>query len=232
MESDRIFLITVCGVTLGALLSLGLITIRRPGPAVRLLGFYTLVLSIGLAEPLIDLVPDQTELFRSVWGGFSLLYGPLLFLYVRSRLGELSKLTRKDLIHLAPFFVYQILLPLFSLIQRRDSMDQEVLDLLIYELLFLQIFTYCILCFKILASKKREVVSPVTKIRTAFVTTLVILSTILFLSSFTFSHLRLFFSLPLNSIFTFSIQLGLSFLIFVIALLNTENMHLEKFTTI
>lgn len=232
MESDGIFLITVCGVTLGALLSLGLITIRRPGPAVRLLGFYTLVLSIGLAEPLIDRVPDQTELFRNVWGAFSLLYGPLLFLYVRSRLVELSKLTRKDFVHLVPFFIYQISLVVVSLRQSSDWMDSDALDLLIYELLFLQIFTYCILCFKILASRKREVVSPVTKIRVAFVTTLVILSTVLFVSSFTFSHLRLFFSLPLNSVFMFSIQLGLSLLIFVIALLNTESMHLEKFTVV
>jgi hypothetical protein len=232
MESDGIFLITICGVMLGALLSIGLITIRRPGITVRLLGFYTLVLSIGLAEPLIDKIPEVMELLRSVWGGFSLLYGPLLFLYVRSRLGEVSKLARKDLIHLAPFFVYQILLVVVSLIQSGDRMDSDALDLLIYELLFLQIFTYCILCFKILASRKREVVSPVTKIRVAFVTTLVILSTLLFVSSFTFSHVRLIFDLPLNSIFAFSIQLGLSFLIFVIALLNTENMHLTKFTTI
>lgn len=230
MKSDGIFLVTVCGVALGALLSVGLITIRRPGPTVRLLGFYTLVLSIGLAEPLINRVPDQTELLRSVWGGFSLLYGPLLFLYVRSRLEHVNKLARKDFIHLIPFFVYQVLTLLFSLTQHTIGMDPEALDLLIYELLFLQIFSYCILCFKILVRKRREVLSPVTKIQVAFVTTLVILSAILFLSSFTFSHLRLFFSLPLNSVFMFSIQLGLSLLIFIIALLNTENMYLEKFT--
>lgn len=230
MESNIFFLITVCGVALGLLLSVGLLTIRRSGHTVRLLGLYTLVLSIGLAEPLIEKIPDPTDFLKSAWGGFSLLYGPLLFLYVRNRLEKIQTLAWKDAMHGAPFFIYQIVLLGFSLIGIREGIDTETLDFLVYELLFLQIFTYCGMSIRILVLKKHESQEEVTKVRRAFVTTLVILSSLLFFSSFAFSHIQLIFNLPLNAVFLFSIQLGLSFLIFVIALLNTENMHLEKFT--
>jgi hypothetical protein len=106
----------------------------------------------------------------------------------------------------------------------------EILDFIVYELLFGQVLIYCIKSFLLLARKKKERSGTVATIKTTFVTTLIILSSILFLSSFGFSHIQLIFNVPMNASFLFSMQLGLSFLIFAIALLNTENMHLEKFT--
>jgi hypothetical protein len=232
MESDGFFLITVCGVALGLLLSAGLLTIRRPDHTVRLLGLYTLVLSIGLAEPLIEKIPDQTDFLKSAWGGFSLLYGPFLFLYVRNRLGEVSKTVWKDALHFMPFLIYQVMLPFVIHWETINRNDMETLDFVVYELLFLQIVIYCVKSFLLLARKKKKHSGAVATIKTTFVTTLIILSSILFLSSFGFSHIQLIFNVPMNALFLFSIQLGLSFLIFVIALLNTENMHLEKFKVV
>lgn len=227
---ERFLIITTIGFALGVVLSIGLVCIKRPGHSVRLLGLYTFTISLGLAEPLVKFFFPQSELFLNTWGAFSFLYGPLLFLYVRTRLSKVNRFNSFDIVHLIPFFSYLIL---FFASFNNPNLPANIssIDLILYELLFLQIFVYCFVAFKIIIKKRNSNNSEVDKIRLAFLLSLVTLSFILFFGSFCGSHALLIFKLDIKPMFQLSVQLGLSALIFLVALLNTENMHLEKFSS-
>lgn len=68
---------TFGAVSIGLILSIVFLFFKKSSLAIRLLGLYTLTLSLGAAEPL--LTPYLNDFIMPFYGSFSFLYGPFLF---------------------------------------------------------------------------------------------------------------------------------------------------------
>jgi len=199
------------------------IFLRRRNYVSKLLAGYVLVLAAGLAEPLVFPLIGRTA--GDLWGGFSLLYGPFLFLFVKNSLELPAGSVRIDYRHFLPFLLY-ILFILFSVLMRMSAVP-EMVEFITYELLFMQIFIYCFKSGSIFRRNRLEAQRPfseITEMNRSFLRIMVAISSVLFATSFGFTHLLIFWKIDFPFKFQI-IQLGLSLLIFVIALLNTESME-------
>jgi hypothetical protein len=229
MTPDWIFIITMAGIFFGLLISLHLVTIKRPGLGTKWLGRYTMLLTASLAEPLAE---------GSVWaillGGISLLFGPFLYFYLICRIRSLSSLPPRHFWHAAPFVLYNllILLSFFSSDKPANAgQENEWIDLLLYELLFIQIFSYCIAGLRFITRNKGLLIiedQDVGRMKIAFLRILVGLSIMLFLGSWLATHFFIIGGMQPGHAFKSGVQIGLCLLIFIIALLNTETMHARK----
>jgi hypothetical protein len=230
MTTDWMFVITMTGIFFGLLISAHLLTIKRPGLGTKWLGVYTLLLTSSLAEPFAT----EGSLSGMLFGGFSLLYGPCLYFYIQSRVRGLSSLHPRQYLHTVPFLSYMILvvLSLFSAQKSVPAQDATPwIDLLLYELLFVQIFTYCIASLAFIRKHKHVILKEdedVGKMKITFLKILVLMSIVLFFGSWLTTHFFILTSTELSAGFKSTVQLALCIIIFVIALLNTETMHAKK----
>src|SRR5688572_9328092 len=101
MNTNWITVITFTGILFGILVSFHFLTVRRPGIAIRWLGAYTLTLTIGLSEYILG----DNSTFLTWVGAASFLYGPFLYLYVKSRLLQANRLSLPMVKH-SLFFVF------------------------------------------------------------------------------------------------------------------------------
>jgi hypothetical protein len=222
-------MITMTGTMFGLLISIHFLTIKRPGIATKWLGLYTLVLTSGLAEPLISEYTDLEILF----GGLSLLYGPFLYLYIKSRILSLTRIDQISYRHFLPFVMYTVgIIGSYVLTQNagREYQTSEVIDIVLYEMLFMQIFSYSIGALVFIRRNKFKAAdedAAVIKMKLAFMQLLVLLSIALFLSTYVATHIALFANIQLAG-FNYAIQIALCIIIFMIALVNTETMHAKK----
>ncbi len=155
---NLLYIITILGSIQGLLLIILLIGRSKNRSSNKFLSFYIAALIIGLLEPLIN---DLVLLKENFWildtlGGISFLYGPLLFLYVR-QVTQVELLRLKDYqIHFTPFVLYNILLALvFAQLVTFGKM-QGLVELVLYELLFIQIFFYLVRSMLILSDYRKE----------------------------------------------------------------------------
>ena len=150
--------ITLLGAIQGLLLTVFLFSRKRNRPSNRFLGFYIATLIVGLLEPVVndlDIVHSNSWLL-DILGGLSFMYGPLLFLYVRQITGKRILLVRDYLIHFVPFISYNILLALvFSSLITLGGMV-VIVELILYELLFIQIFIYLFKSLRIIIDFEKE----------------------------------------------------------------------------
>lgn len=229
MNSEWMTIITLAGTLFGVLISFHLITIRRPGVSVRWLGLYTFMLTAALAEPYVT----RGNMVSSLLGGLSLLYGPLLYLYVKSRILMIRKVEFRDMKHLLPFLLYAIGIVATSFVQSGGGKSESAasVDIILYELLFIQIFWYFFKALLFIHRKKTLMAyedEDVGKMDRAFLSILVIVSVLLFLGSYLMTHLYLLGNTTLSFEFKSTVQIGLCCIIFMIALLNTETMYSKK----
>jgi hypothetical protein len=228
MTQDWTLFITIAGLLFGIAVSIHFFTVKRPGIAIRWLGGYTLLMTISLMEYL-----TKNSSVLLILGGLTFLFGPFLFLYVRSRILGLNGVERRSFWHFLPFVSYVLLVVLSPMLTNESGSEgSELLDLLIYELLFLQIFWYCISALKFISSRQslltEEGDPDLGKMKIAFLRILVSVSIILFAASFIGTHIFMLIGFQLPFEFKYAIQIALCLLIFVIALLNTETMHAKK----
>jgi len=99
---------TFSAVSIGLILSIVFLFYKKSSLAIRLLGLYTLTLSLGAAEPV--LTPYLNDFVMLFYGGFSFLYGPFLFLYTKYSVISLSRLKTREYFHFLPFTVYIFLI--------------------------------------------------------------------------------------------------------------------------
>lgn len=228
MKADWLTLVTMAGIFFGTLVSLHLVTIKRPGFATKWLGLYTLMLTVGLSEPL-----TENSSLAGFIGGLSFMYGPFIYLYIRHRLLGLEGIGRSDFKHALPFLIYTIAFT-FYFFSDVSGMDRDIKDLvefLAYELLFIHIFWYLIKSYLFIGKNKSMLSQEdldLTKMRVVFLRILVMLSMVLFAGSFTAAHVFLFTGTGVPFEFKYVVQIALCAMIFVIALLNTETMHAKK----
>jgi uncharacterized membrane protein len=190
----------------------------------KLLGLYTLLLSIVAFEPLTEVVEANAQsALQMLVAISSFLLGPALFLYCKYRISD-ERWRATDLIHGFPAFVIFVLLvnaQFNGLDTQNDSENEEILW---YLLFVAQLFGYTIKSFLIVRSYYRRHPQQKHKLQKTFLKPLVITSLILFSYSF-FNTLVPVFS---KNIFLILIQILIGFLIIVIALLNDETLEKHR----
>ena len=156
--------LSLLGFIQGALLSLLLFTRRRNRRANLVLGFFTLLFSLGLLERFFPRLFPGTgalSLLPDLLGGLVFLYGPLFFLYIRYLLDRPPG-RREWLGHLALFIAYNAFFLAFA---ARDlagfppparENDSGLLEYALVNLLFLQLFFYCFLTLRLIFRETRH----------------------------------------------------------------------------
>lgn len=225
MNTDWTIFLTIAGLLFGLIVSLHFLMVKRPGMAIRWLGLYTLVITLSLAE---FIIPEDSPVLI-FFGGLTFLYGPFLLLYIKSRMVHSMIIERKDYIHFIAFTSYITLVIAFLAFGNESS---GIAELIVYELLFIQIFWYCIAGLLMISRRKdlliKESDPDLVRMQVSFLRILVVVSMTLFLSSYVATHVFMLTGYKMPFEFKYAIQIGLCLLIFVIALLNTETMYTKK----
>lgn len=229
MNTNWTTVVTFAGILFGFLVSFHFLTVRRPGIAIRWLGAYTLALTIGLSEYLLA---ERSAILQWV-GGVSFLYGPFIYLYVKSRLLQVQGIGLPVVKHFL-FFIFYCVILLVSLASSPPAASGNtdgLIEIVLYESLFAQIFAYCITALIFIRKNKARLVSDdarIGKMQIAFMRVLVTISMSLFIGSFAATHTFLLRGVSISFEFRYLIQILLCSIIFIIALLNTETMYAKK----
>jgi hypothetical protein len=227
MTNDWLTLLTLTVFATGIVLSVIFLLLKR-GIAIKLLGLYTVTLALGVAEPLMHIYSFSQKSI-TYYGGISFLYGPLLFLYVRYTCRREQVFAIKDMLHFIPASLYFLLI----MIQPTNPapVNKDVLgEVIIYELLACQVFIYMLKAISVFRrSVSNTGYDDVLRMKYTFIKNLIGFSAILFGSSFVFTHAFLFTrTFPIPGAFQAYIQLGFTFMILLIAFLNTEMSRLKR----
>lgn len=223
--------ITCLGLIQGVFLSLFFFFKKQPLAANRMLGWFILLFSLGLLEPVLEPYRSNlgVALLLSLIGNSSLLYGPLIFGYVT----KLTAINQPASSHFSAWHCFPAALffgvDLLSFVAPGISRitNSELVEFLAYELFVIQILTYTILAIRRLGKHIRGQVkidqSPLRWLRN-----LLSILTGIYLFSFLTMHLIVFFDLPLFGLFTV-LKIAIVFLIYTIsykAMLEPEVFHL------
>jgi hypothetical protein len=229
MANNWLMLLTLTVFIIGVVLSVIFLLLKK-GIAIKLLGLYTVTLALGIAEPLMHIYSFSQKSI-TYYGGISFLYGPLLFLYVRYTCGREQVLAIKDVLHFIPASLYFLLIMIQPTNPAPANKD-ALAEVIIYELFACQIFVYILKAtFVFRRSVSNDGDDDVVKMKYAFIKNLIGFSAILFGSSFICTHAFLFTrTFPIPGVFQTYIQLGLTFVILLIAFLNTETSRLKRMT--
>jgi hypothetical protein len=230
MINSWLMLLTLAVFITGVALSIIFLLLKK-GIAIKLLGLYTVTLALGIAEPLMHIYSFSQKTI-TYYGGVSFLYGPLLFLYVRYTCRGKQALAIADLLHFAPAFLY-VLLIMIQPTTSAHSNEDALAEVILYELFAWQVFIYMLKAISIFRQSVSEGNhGDVVKMKYAFIKNLVGFSAILFGTSFIFTHVFLLSkTFPLPGIFQTYIQLGITFMILLIAFLNTEMSQPKRMTS-
>jgi uncharacterized membrane protein len=190
----------------------------------KLLGVYTLLLSIVAFEPLTSLVQANTQSALQILVSISsFLLGPALFLYCKYRLSD-EHWSAFDLIHGFPAFAVFVLLILGQLNGQDAKNDSENEEIFWYLLFIIQLLGYAIKSFTMVATYYRKHPQQQNKLQKTFLKPLVIVSLILFSYSFLNTVIPVFS----KNVFVILIQILIGFVIVVIALFNDETLEKHK----
>jgi AraC-like DNA-binding protein len=192
MQIDYSELLSLMGACQGFILAIFLFLNKKIQLAGKILAVFTMVFSIGLLESLIAPLSNNSFFFwlPDFVGGSSFLYGPLLYFYIPKSLKPNQNINYHK--HLLIFYVFTAGLIFYELL--KDVIDLNfnekeiiIIEIIAYELLFVQLFIYCYLCIKTIKPYKKQQ-------QTSFVIWLWLLSislTIIYLLSFISTNLFL-----------------------------------------
>jgi hypothetical protein len=219
-------LITLASIGFGVSLAVKLMLLKRHGMVVMWLSFYVILLVASLCEIFL---PEGSIPGTIVGAGYWLL-GPCLYLYVSNRLLQGSIRLRSIILHLTPFAVYTVTVLLSFAFDLND--ESGLVDVLLYELVFLHILIYLIAALTLILKTKK--INPVRDqsraMQLASMQVIAILSIALFAISWTSTNIIAFAALhPDTGNYHLLIQGAVTLLIFSIALLNTETRYAESF---
>ena len=204
--------ITICG---------HLVFFQSKNIKAKMLGWYTLLLTISSVEPLKQFIGDHIKLFFEVLVGTgAFMIGPTLFLYCNYRLLNKPYWIKADALHFIPALV--IFLLMFSAPAAQPG-EESVADVIFYFIFISHLFTYTLKSFLlVLREKKRHRPQALREqFHLPFLACLVTSSFVLFAYSF----LSTLFGLNEASHFKLCVQGLLTLIIIVIVLLNAETLE-------
>ena len=204
--------VTICGAVFGILISAHLFHIRN-NRAAQALGIYLMSISILLLEPVMDERIISEKITAILLSTSSLLVGPALFVYC-----NLSLNRSVSLWHFLPALILFILI-LFT--PATDfTQNESPGELLLYGMFTVQLFAYTFLSLR-LVFRWREGTEMSGRMTYAFVRMLTSAS----LGLFSFSFLSTIAGLNKGNIFVAIVQILLTVIIVIIALVNTEGLE-------
>lgn len=198
----------------------------------KILSLYVLFLSLAIAEPIFHewAVFKKYEIWPSILGGLYFLAGPLLWVYSCHQVGR-QPAGSKLWLHGIPFLVYVVGVILQRYVYACG--ENGLMDLLIYEILHIHIFSYFIVAYGQIASRRRLKnggnSSDVSLMKLDWTKFLIIISICLFGFSFLISNVSVFLGEIVPESTAVLVQYFLLLTIIFIALMNTDFIHLRKF---
>lgn len=204
--------ITICG---------HLVFFQSKNIKAKMLGWYTLLLTISSVEPLKQFTGENIKLFLELSVGTgAFMMGPMLFLYCNYRLLNKPYWIKADALHFIPALI--IFLLMFSAPAAQPG-EESVADVIFYFIFISHLFTYTLKSFLlVLREKKRQRPEALREqFHLPFLVCLVISSFMLFAYSF----LSTLFGMNAASHFKLSVQGLLCLIIIVIVLLNAETLE-------
>ena len=216
-----LLIITILGVLQGLFLALVLFLKLNNQQANRLFAVFVALFSLGLLEPLLEKsdLGMGADLALMFLGNASLLYGPLIFLYVK-------KLTSRDTfswkiawIHGLPFLVFLLvdLVMLFSGGLKSKIVGYELLDLFAFELFVLQILAYHFLAIRELSKHAQafdQVYASPNSRQLVWLRNLLLILTGIYLCSFMLTHLLVITGMNFSN-FLLGLQIAIVLLIYL-----------------
>jgi hypothetical protein len=214
-KMDFLTIISLGMATIGVLIAVQLACNTRT-LSTRLLALYLFCMAIFLIEPVS--LPGVMKHIVSVLLAFvTFAIGPALFLYTKIQLHTGTWKT-KYLLHFMPAFLVLILI-ILSLPSKPAKTEAQTDEIILYLLFIIQLFTYTgAALLQLLGYTTSSSVEPVDRMQTSFVRCIVYASLLLF----SFSAMSTFIGWNGSQIFVNVIQLLLSSIIFIVALLNGD----------
>jgi asparagine N-glycosylation enzyme membrane subunit Stt3 len=212
-----LYILTIASATAGFVLTIHFLY-NRNNIQSRLIGIYTLAVSVVTMEPAIPSLPVSFTMFSNSAITFaSFLLGPSLFLYCKHRMKSLPWKNTEVLHFIPAFLVLTLVLIARAPATTHNSDDQEVIFYLIF---IAQLFGYSIAAVSKVFNKNRGR-NLKEQMEIAFLKPLTIGS----LALFSYSFLGTIFPFAGKDMFTALIQIFLFIIIMVIALFNAQNLE-------
>lgn len=199
-------LIALLGAGQGMFLSAMLLLRKKPHSSMVAMGIYIFLFSCGMLETFHD--PQTAGIAQKLLFSFianaNLLYGPLLYFFVKYLKEPRIKLNTL-LLHCLPFLIFVITDLLFiSRLLYLPQPSGEVLDLIAFELLVIQLLTYSAVTLRMYQSVREHLLNTFSSINRSDVNWMMwllylIVST--YILSFLLSHLLIFGLISSSSIF-------------------------------
>lgn len=220
--SNEIFVLFIGTIgLLGFALAIHLILFRKNSVPTKMLGWYTLLLTISSLEPLKQYFSTSMYLFEIVVGAGSFMIGPVLFVYCKYRIQNSMYWKRIDFLHFIPAGIFLILM--IASPQTSVPEQEASVDVMLYVFFVCQVFAYTLTSL-FLVTKEKKQGNPellLQQFHLTFILFLVISSLVLFVYSFASTLIGFNTSFP----FKLSIQAFLTLIIIVIVLLNAETLE-------
>ena len=220
--TNEIFILSIAAIgLLGVALSIHLIFFGKNKVPAKMLGWYTLLLTLSSLEPLKEYLSSATYPFEVGVAVGSFMIAPLLFLYCKSRILNRMQWRKVNFLHFIPAAILLILM--LATPQPTGRVQESSADIILYLLFVCQVFTYSIISILLIWKEKKRgnPEFPLQQFHLNFVLFLVIGSLALFIYSFASTLLGF------NKSFEFklSIQVVLTLIIMFIVLLNAETLE-------
>ena len=189
-------IVSIIGASQGVFLSLLFFLRKKKHPAMITLGIYVFLFSIGLLES--GYSREHAGILKQVFFSFianaNLLYGPLVYLFIRYL--ENQRLSQRLVwIHCSPFFLFFVADVLFILgAFVIDPQTGEVLDLLAFEVLVIQLLLYSFVSLRRFRRIRNNLLNTYSAINDGdlrWVLYLLYFITGIYVLSFAFTHLLL-----------------------------------------
>lgn len=208
--------ITTIGVIQGVLVIVLLLSQKEHQNSNRFLSYYLIVLILGLLEPQIATWANShnSPWIVEVLGGLNFLSGPLMYLFVKQLTHKNPIPTKDHLVHFIPFLAYNLMLTLVYVGAVDMGQSLGIIELILYELLFIQIFSYLLVTLKLVFGNGKGVDTYSSPKSTKWLKLFLLLTFGLYAVSFVSTNLVLIGIEYWNG-FDFFIQAGLTLLVYL-----------------
>jgi AraC-like DNA-binding protein len=218
----QVSFLQLIGTFQGILLSVFFFLKSRHRLSNLMLGLYVFLFSVGLLEDWFVQNSDTSgkRIIAFLISNSAYLYGPLLYLFIYYLTTSAYHFNKKHFLHFAPFFIFfSTDLVTFLSGWQPDKFSSDILEIVGFELLVIQILIYNMLSIRRLTKYHAEMLETYSNIEERdlrWLKRLLVIITCIYIFSFALSHLSLFGVQGLGKYFGF-IQVMITLCIYLIS---------------